>query len=227
MMDKQAKQSDLVSMKGTRDGLAFYLDENADFKQIKNELYELLKKQPTSHTTVQARIVLGKRYLSDNEAETLKDELSQHYNIDIYEIESDVMTKAEADRIKREQQMNKVFRVIRSGQVMDVEGDLYLIGDVNPGATVKATGNIYILGWLRGTAHAGFNGHTDKVVCAAKMEPTQIRIASYIRRAPDKGADEDTAESAISEGELECAYVDEHGNMLIDRLQKVPMKHRS
>ncbi|GEL07130.1 septum site-determining protein MinC [Salisediminibacterium halotolerans] len=226
-MDKQAKQSDLVSMKGTRDGLAFYFDENAGFTEVKNELHELLKKQPTSRTAVQAKIVLGKRYLSDDEAQTLKDELSNRHNIEIYEIESDVMTKEEAESIRREQQVNKVFRVIRSGQVMDVEGDLYLIGDVNPGATVKATGNIYILGWLRGTAHAGVTGKTDKVVCAAKMEPTQLRIAAYIRRAPDKGAEEDTEEPAISEGELECAYVDEKGNMLIDRLQKVPMKHRS
>ena len=47
-------------------------------------------------------------------------------------------------------------RVISSGQVFEVPGDLLLIGDVNPDGTVRAGGNIYIMGQLKGIAHAGY-----------------------------------------------------------------------
>ena len=43
-----------------------------------------------------------------------------------------------------------VARIIRSGQVLQVAGDLLLIGDVNPGGTVIAGGNIFIMGALKG-----------------------------------------------------------------------------
>src|SRR5262249_18535332 len=40
---------------------------------------------------------------------------------------------------------------VRSGVILDHEGHLIVFGDVNPGAEVRATGNIVVLGRLRGT----------------------------------------------------------------------------
>src|SRR5699024_10424628 len=80
-------------------------------------------------------------------------------------------------------------RVVRSGQVLRVEGDLLLIGDVNPGGKVVATGDIYIMGNLRGIAHAGINGNRKAIIAASYMKPTQLRIADYISRAPDYETD--------------------------------------
>lgn len=65
------------------------------------------------------------------------------------------MTKDEANRLKAESEIISVAKIVRSGQVLETEGDLLLIGDVNPGGMVKAGGNIFILGSLRGIAHAG------------------------------------------------------------------------
>ena len=47
-----------------------------------------------------------------------------------------------------------VYRTVRSGQEIDYNGNIVVIGDVNPGALLKANGNIIVLGCLKGVAHA-------------------------------------------------------------------------
>ncbi|MBE9112298.1 septum site-determining protein MinC, partial [Nodosilinea sp. LEGE 07298] len=38
---------------------------------------------------------------------------------------------------------------------------------------------------LRGTAHAGFGGDRDRYIMALYMQPTQLRLADLVARAPD------------------------------------------
>ena len=44
---------------------------------------------------------------------------------------------------------------LRSGQKIEEDGSIVIIGDVNSGAEVVAADNIVVLGTLRGLAHAG------------------------------------------------------------------------
>ncbi len=78
-----------------------------------------------------------------------------------------------------------VQRTIRSGQTLKHPDHIVILGDVNPGAEIIAGGNIIVLGNLRGLAHAGAFGNQSAVVAAFRLEPTQLRIADYITRAPD------------------------------------------
>ena len=105
-----------------------------------------------------------------------------------------------------------VSRIIRSGQVLEVPGDLLLIGDVNPGGTVIAGGNIFIMGTLKGIAHAGFYGNVQAVITASSMQPSQLRISDCINSAPDPQENNEKRE-------MECAYVDENHQIIVDRLQ--------
>ena len=74
---------------------------------------------------------------------------------------------------------------LRSGQVIRYRGNVVILGDVNPGAQVVATGDVIVLGALRGLAHAGADGSRSAVVAALRLCPTQLRIADLIRRAPE------------------------------------------
>ena len=74
---------------------------------------------------------------------------------------------------------------LRNGMSMEFDGSLVILGDVNPGAEVKATGNILILGALKGIAHAGCKGNTDAFVFALSLIPVQLRIGNIITRFPD------------------------------------------
>jgi septum site-determining protein MinC len=77
-------------------------------------------------------------------------------------------------------------RTVRSGQVVRFPGHITLIGDVNPGAQIVAGGSIVVWGRLRGLVHAGALGDDKALVCAIDLRPTQLRIASFIARAPEE-----------------------------------------
>lgn len=99
-----------------------------------------------------------------------------------------------------------INRTIRSGQAIDYQGSIVVIGDVNPGAILKATGHIIILGTFRGVAQAGINGNDEAIVAAYRLEPTQLRISDKIARSPDKEIDDDLLSlpeiAKIIDGEL-------------------------
>lgn len=70
---------------------------------------------------------------------------------------------------------------LRSGQKLESEGSLVIIGDVNSGAEVMASDNIVILGALRGLAHAGAKGNKQAIVAAGLVDTVQIRIANIVK----------------------------------------------
>ncbi|RME48514.1 MAG: hypothetical protein D6795_12830 [Deltaproteobacteria bacterium] len=74
--------------------------------------------------------------------------------------------------------------MLRSGQRETSEESIVILGDVNPGAEVFAKRDIIVLGALRGIAHAGVPDQTDACVFALHLQPTQLRIAHLITRAP-------------------------------------------
>ena len=74
---------------------------------------------------------------------------------------------------------------LRGGQALHHVGNIVVVGDVNPGAELVATGDILVFGALRGVAHAGAQGDVNAQVHAIELAPTQLRIATYI--AADAG----------------------------------------
>lgn len=78
---------------------------------------------------------------------------------------------------------------LRSGQRLEFEGSIVVIGDVNGGAEVIAGENIVILGALRGLAHAGAKGNKQAIIAAESIEPPQIRISNIVKEI-EKGEEE-------------------------------------
>ncbi|MEM6753162.1 MAG: septum site-determining protein MinC [Cyanobacteria bacterium P01_C01_bin.38] len=85
---------------------------------------------------------------------------------------------------------------VRSGVEIRHRGSVIILGDVNPGGIVVADGDILIWGRLRGVAHAGAQGNSECTIMALQMEPTQLRIANALARAPEKSPTQATAEVA-------------------------------
>jgi septum site-determining protein MinC len=79
-----------------------------------------------------------------------------------------------------------VRRTLRSGFSLEHFGHVVVIGDVNPGAEVIATGDVVVWGRLRGMVHAGAEGNENAVVCALDLSPTQLRIAGRIAITPKR-----------------------------------------
>lgn len=69
---------------------------------------------------------------------------------------------------------------LRGGQALHHIGNIIVIGDVNPGTELVATGDIVVFGRLLGVAHAGAQGDESAKVYALHLQATQLRIASCI-----------------------------------------------
>ncbi len=74
---------------------------------------------------------------------------------------------------------------LRGGQSLHNVGHIVVIGDLNPGAELVASGDIIVFGSLRGVVHAGAQGERTAKVYAVDLAPTQLRIATLI--AADSG----------------------------------------
>ncbi len=74
---------------------------------------------------------------------------------------------------------------VRSGREINYPGTVVILGDVNAGGLIVAAGDILIWGKLKGTAHAGAKGNSKCRIMALEMQPTQLRIADAVARAPE------------------------------------------
>jgi septum site-determining protein MinC len=209
------KKRQNVTIKGTKEGLVLHLDDRCSYQDLKRELDLKLsaniRAQDERHL-ISVKVEIGNRYLTDGQLEELKELIRQKKNLVVDDIESNVITKEEAKKLKAENEIMTVSRMIRSGQVLEAPGDLLLIGDVNPGGTVIAGGNIFIMGTLKGVAHAGCFGNDEAVIAASSMKPSQLRISDCLNRAPD-------SVQPAEKREMECAYIDDNRQIIVDRLQ--------
>lgn len=105
-------------------------------------------------------------------------------NIEVIEEEDDeeaLEMRGEAEKLPS----LYIKRTIRSGQSIASDGNLVIIGDVNPGAEIIAKGDITVWGILGGIAHAGREGNSQARIRALKMNAIQLRIADVFARRPD------------------------------------------
>lgn len=95
---------------------------------------------------------------------------------------------------------------VRSGQKLEFEGSIVIMGDVNDGAEVIAGDNIVILGALRGLAHAGAKGNVNAIIAASSIYAPQLRIANIIK---------EREKEEIQEDKKTYACLDEKGNLVM------------
>ena len=157
-----------------KDSLAFF--KGAKFLGVKaNEL--------SSDDLLEVKLILKYKYGFDIDLGQLPDHIKQAPIIEEYS--SEEPHNGETILGIDEGITKFVYGTLRSGQEVEYEGNIVIIGDVNPGAILKAKGSIIVLGTLRGVAHAGLGGNLEAVVAAYNLLPTQLRINDIIVRPPD------------------------------------------
>lgn len=225
---KEQKQQ-YVTIKGTKEGITLFLDDLCSYDCIIKELDEKLSSSfydNSDRPFIPVYINVGNRYLLKEQEEEIRTLVRTKKNLVVEKIDSNVMSRSEALEWKRSNEIKSYACTVRSGQILKVKGDLLLIGDVNPGGMVVAGGNIFIMGALKGIAHAGYYGNTKAVIAASLMKPMQVRIYDLISRSPENGEDEYGLRSRLAEieesgNEMECAYVNDEGFIVVDRLQQL------
>lgn len=110
---------------------------------------------------------------------------------------------------------------LRSGQKIEVDGSIVILGDINPGAHVIAGGNVVVLGCLKGTVTAGYPDDKSAFVVSMMMDPMQIKIGQLIARSPDQKTVKFKKRGHKKQQELEAkiAFV-EDDNIFIETLTR-------
>jgi len=178
-------QTEMVTFKGSRRGLFIDLPEDTGFTSIKRELQEKLASAKKFFRGADVVVNVGRRTLTTDQLLDIEDILRFNGGLRLAEIIHDPEER-ELDRSRLSQRTILVKRTLRSGQRVRYDGNVVVMGDVNPGAEVVASGDVVVLGRLRGVVHAGARGRSDAVVAATWFEPLQLRIADVICRAPER-----------------------------------------
>jgi septum site-determining protein MinC len=132
-----------------------------------------------------------------NHFETINIRSLQIYSNNRYTILSGKSLKIDSTLINEQEIKNKLLLfnstkkddilhrgTVRSGNRISSNGNLCIIGDVNPGAIVSANKNIYIWGKLLGIAFAGKYGNKNSSIASLYLNPLQLRIADVIAIGP-------------------------------------------
>lgn len=125
----------------------------------------------------------------------MQQENNQEYSLEDTKAEEEIKPEGStmADEVMKhiqgepvEEEFLSVFRsnrarlyhgFVREGMTMSSDGHLILLGSVDKGGSLIATGNIIVIGGLYGTAHAGCNGHNGSYIIAMDMLPQRLAIA--------------------------------------------------
>lgn len=176
-------------------------------KALKNKIPQLKKLYQEEKTPIE---IVGK-VLKNIEMDEISNIIKEQIDV---EIEFETPKTLGLHSIKKafnkdiQDSKTKFYRnSLRSGQKVEYEGSLVILGDVNAGSEVIAEENIVVLGNLRGLAHAGAKGNKKAIIAASMIDCPQIRIANIIKE--NEINDEDQTIKNY-------AYVDENDNIIVE-----------
>ena len=199
-----------ITIKGKSGGvLEIAMQPLASYADIRQSISEKLAKNRDFFTGADVKVRFSGKVLSAAQKKELRRMLFMDYDIKnvtfadeepegLQEVGTATTGEAPAESPNRVSLVSKdyfnaksifISHTLRSGQRVECEGDIVVLGDVNDGAEVIAGGSIAVMGALRGLAHAGATGRQDVVVAAQVLGPKQLRISGKIATLPDRPAD--------------------------------------
>ena len=211
-----------VVIKGNKYGIVVVMDDTVPFDELKENLLDKFKSAAKFFDKANMAVSFEGRKLSPKEERECLDIISENSDLNIVcvidndELREKYFKKAVEDKLEELSSHTGQFYkgTLRSGQMLESDSSLIILGDVNPGAKVIAKGNVIILGALKGNVYAGAGGNEDSFVVALFMAPIQIRIGDTIARSNDSAR-----KNKVLSKDTMIAFV-EDGNIYIEKLDK-------
>jgi septum site-determining protein MinC len=228
-------KGEIVSVKGNKEGLQIICNEKSLWSDIIAEIKKRLTGENAHFFTGASAVVdIGDRFLSTEEVSALW-EAFKECGLKVKSIKTNTKKELSSKKLSSTFQKGEIQRKfslkgrdlsapeyitqkplfiikknVRSGQNITFDGNVLIFGDVNPGAEIIASGFIMVMGYLRGIAHAGALGDAKAWVMSLRLQPTQLRIANCITRAPDEEPQEPEVAS-IHDGVIVCETIENFG----------------
>ena len=182
---KEVKMRNCISINLKKDEILIKISEEAEQKEIIDSLKKKLPELKKLYKDEKTPIKVTGKILKNKEIDEIQNVIKEKIDV---AIDFDTPKTLGLHSIKRtfnkktEISETKYYRgSLRSGQKIETEGSLVVLGDVNSGAEVVAGDNIVVLGALRGLAHAGAKGNKQAIIAAGLIDTVQIRIANIVK----------------------------------------------
>ena len=179
-----------ISILSNKNNLILKISENASMHDIKKELKKRLPELKKFYQEEKNPILVTGKILKSKEVDEIQNMIQEYLkikvefdtprNLGLHGIKKDFRKKIEESETKF------IQTSLRSGQKVEYEGSVVILGDVNDGAEIIAEDNIVVMGILRGMAHAGARGNEQAIIAANLISSPQIRIASIIQERDRK-----------------------------------------
>lgn len=174
-----------ITINYKKDKLVIKIEEDAKqeeiVKALERKLPELKKFYKSEKTPIN---VIGK-VLKNKEIDEIENLIKSQIDVDIdFDTPKTLGLSSITRTFKQDIEVSETkFHKgsLRSGQRIESEGSIVVLGDVNSGAEVIASENIVVLGALRGLAHAGAKGNEKAIISAGKLDSVQVRIANIVK----------------------------------------------
>lgn len=217
-----------VVLKSNKYGINLILSDKIAFEELLQCIIDKFKESEGFFKNAKMAISFEGRELTQEEEFEIIEAITENSSVNIICILDNDQLKEELVRQKverfEEEQAGKTGEfykgTLRSGQVLDCESSVVVIGDVNPGAKVISKGNIVILGALKGNAYAGANGNEQAFVAALDMDPVQIKIGDVIGRSADKSINDRKKKKQVSPPAEPQVAIVKDGNIYIEPITK-------
>ena len=174
-----------VSINLRKNEIVIKLDENSEQMELIGALRRKLPELKNLYKDEKTPIKVTGKVLKNKEIDEIQSLIKSKIDV---EIEFDMPKTLGLHSIKKTFEKKTTISEttfhrgsLRSGQRLEAEGSIVIIGDVNSGAEVIAEENIIVLGDLRGLAHAGAKGNKQAFIASGLLDTVQIRIANIVR----------------------------------------------
>lgn len=200
-MPRRKTPESAVSIKGGTQGAVVMLDDQYRMLTVFNMLEKRVRQNKDFLSQGTLTINLKNRHFTTLEFDYLSSVLKYKYGVTICTDNPPLCSEEEEtplieskhytvdQPIKQTNELKadgcKVIKhTLRAGQYTESDGTIIIIGDVNPGAEVKAGDNVIVYGIIKGRVEAGTNDETNAYIVALDFEPVQLKIGSKIATSP-------------------------------------------
>lgn len=174
-----------VSINLKKDQIVVKIAEDAEQKRIISELSRKISDLKKLYKDEKTPIRIVGKVLKNKEIDEIQELIKEKIDVEIdFDMPKSLGLSSITHTFKQEIAISetKFHRgSLRSGQRLETEGSIVIIGDVNSGAEVIASDNIVVVGTLRGLAHAGAKGNKNAIIAAGKLDAVQIRISNIVK----------------------------------------------
>lgn len=174
-----------INVAQKKDLFILKISDNAEFDSIKRELKRKMMQLKKLYKDDKTPILVIGKVLRNKEIEEIERIIKSFLDVDV---DFDMPRELGLSSIKKtfakeiftsETKFHKGS--LRSGQKIEEDGSIVILGDVNSGSEVIAEDNIVVLGTLRGLAHAGAKGNKEAIIAAGRLDTVQMRISNIVK----------------------------------------------